>query len=173
MTTTIENGSTANKKNKTKHIVDILATDKQKGQEVLERAEARIKEFEVRLQNAYTPTEKDVIKEKIELLSFNYKSLKEKFEKNHGNISNNKLDPQMVKSNDPIGDLEDLPNGSTTVVTEEMIDNDKRKVGSYGRSFDSGFHGYTKKEAAAIKKLIPDVHKPVKFSKPKSVSKSS
>jgi hypothetical protein len=172
MTTTIENGSTANKKNKTKHIVDILATDKQKGQEVLERAEARIKEFEVRLQNAYTPTEKDVIKEKIELLSFNYKSLKEKFEKNHGRIiSNNKDGDTMVKSNDPIGDLEDLSNGSP--VTEEMIDNDKRKVGWNGRSYDSGFKGYTKKEAAAIKKLIPDVHKPVKFSKPKtSVSKS-
>lgn len=142
--------------------------------DTIKQAKDKILELHVRKKGCFTDSEKEYISNRLILMEDNFSKLVKLYNDTHEvkymDYVEKKQPPQqkkeepLIKKNNDIEDIEDQePIPANKAEQLRMHDEDKRKIGMEGRSFNSGFHGYTSKEVKELEKLIPDIHIPVKI----------
>lgn len=132
----------------TELVVDVNIKDKAETEQHLETLRHRILDMAKLHDKAFTEEERKFIINRLKLLEYNYKVLR------------NKYDAKYEFSNLQENARNALPNDQYDVDDPEV-----RKEIGYSLSYSNGRQGYTAKEIEELKRLIPDIDQPVKYSR--------
>ena len=125
-------------------VVDASSKDRAAMEKNLEDLRKRIIDLSKRHDKAFTTEEKNFIVNRLKLLEFNYKVLRNKYDAKY-----DLLDLKDIAIN--------TPNDEPYNVDDPQI---RKKIG-YSLSYSCGKHEYTEREVIELKKLIPDIDEPV------------